>query len=65
MKSLKQRIIEEMLIDDEFAYDLTKQLYFSGRLNPQLEGISFDELYFRVKKRIKELEQAEKEVKKK
>ncbi len=53
MKSLKQRILEEMLIDDEFAYDLAKQLYLSGRLKPEYEGLSFELLYNEVKGKSK------------
>jgi len=63
MKSLKQRILEEMLIDDEFAYDLAKQLYLSGRLKPEYEGLSFELLYNEVKGKIKEQEKrGEKEI---
>jgi len=59
-RTLKQRILDEMIISDEFAFDITKQLYFSGRLKPEYEGLSFDELYDEVKVLIKKLEKAKK-----
>ena len=57
-RTLKQRILDEMIIKDSFLFEITKELYLKRHdLNKKYQELSFDELYREVERISKELKE--------